>query len=75
MNKKYYFTYGSDGHPYIGGWTEVEAPDAKMACMAFRAVHPDKGTGLPELQLRLHRRSLSEKLHGCSGRQLQQVLP
>ena len=22
---KYYFTYGTDGQPFVGGWTEVEA--------------------------------------------------
>lgn len=46
MNKKYYFTYGSDGQPFVGGWTEVIAPDVKMACAAFRAVHPDKEPGI-----------------------------
>lgn len=44
--KKYYFTYGSDGHPFVGGWTEVEAPNIHMACAAFRAVHPDKEPGV-----------------------------
>ena len=23
---KFYFTYGTDGQPFVGGWTEVEAP-------------------------------------------------
>lgn len=45
MNKKYYFTYGTEGQPFVGGWTEVEAPNADMACAAFRAVHPDKVPG------------------------------
>lgn len=39
---KFYFTYGTDGQPFFGGWTEVEAPDAHAACAAFRAYHPDK---------------------------------
>ena len=34
---KYYFTYGTDGQPFVGGWTEVEAPNADIACAAFRA--------------------------------------
>lgn len=43
---KFYFTYGSEGQPYIGGWTEVEAKDRHAACNAFRAYHPDKTEGL-----------------------------
>lgn len=43
---KFYFTYGTDGQPFVGGWTEVEAPDRHAACAAFRAYHPDKTEGL-----------------------------
>lgn len=43
--ERFYFTYGTDGHPFVGGWTEVEAPDRHKACMAFRAFHPDKTEG------------------------------
>ena len=43
---KFYFTYGTDGYPYVGGWTEVDAPDGHAACAAFRAYHPDKIEGL-----------------------------
>lgn len=43
---KFYFTYGTDGQPYCGGWTEVIAPDFAAACAVFRAVHPDKIPGL-----------------------------
>ena len=43
---KYYFTYGTEGQPFVGGWTEVEAPDEDAACDAFRAYHPDKTDGL-----------------------------
>ena len=39
---KFYFTYGTGGQPYCGGWTEVIAPDMRSACGAFRAFHPDK---------------------------------
>ncbi len=43
----FYFTYGREGHPFAGGWTEVEAPDERTACAAFRAFHPDKTEGKP----------------------------
>lgn len=43
---KYYFTYGTEGQPFVGGWTEVEADDSHIACMTFRAYHPDKLEGL-----------------------------
>lgn len=43
---KYIFTYGTDGQPYYGGWTEVVAPNRAAACAAFRAIHPDKTEGL-----------------------------
>ncbi len=42
---KFYFTYGTSGQPYYGGWTEVNAPDGPAACAAFRAYHPDKLEG------------------------------
>ena len=35
----FYFTYGTEGQPFFGGWTEVDAPDR-------RAYHPDKTEGL-----------------------------
>lgn len=43
---KFYFTYSLHGQPYVGGWTEVEAPDKHMACEAFRLYHPDKTEGI-----------------------------
>ena len=43
---RFYFTYGTGGQPFVGGWTEVEAEDARAACAAFRAYHPDKAEGL-----------------------------
>ena len=39
---KFYFTYGTEGQPFVGGWTEVDAPDRRAACAAFRAYHPYK---------------------------------
>lgn len=44
--KRFYFTYGTEGQPYQGGWTVVEAPDYKAAVLAFRAFHPDRTDGL-----------------------------
>lgn len=42
MNK-FYFTYGSDStQPFIGGWTEITAPDIETACNIFTALHPCK---------------------------------
>lgn len=43
---KYIFTYGTEGQPFAGGWTEVIAPDRQAACAAFRAIHPDRVEGL-----------------------------
>ena len=43
---KFYFTYGSEGQPFYGGWTEVEAPNIRAASFAFRAFHPDKTEGI-----------------------------
>ena len=43
---RFFFTYGTDGQPYVGGWTEVEAPTMKAAVQAFRAIHPDRTPGL-----------------------------
>ena len=40
------FTYGTSGQPFVGGWTEIEAPDAHAACAIFRALHPDKTEGV-----------------------------
>lgn len=31
----YYFTFGSDGHPYVGGWVEIIAEDIDQAQEAF----------------------------------------
>ena len=43
---RYFFTYGTEGQPFFGGWTEVDAPNGHAACAAFRAYHPDKTEGL-----------------------------
>lgn len=42
---KFYFTYGTEGQPFRGGWTEVEAANGHAACAAFQAYHPDKTEG------------------------------
>ena len=44
--RKFYFTYGTGGQPFVGGWTEVEAPNYGAAIVAFRAYHPDKTKGI-----------------------------
>lgn len=44
--EKFYFTYGMEGYPFYGGWTEIEAEDYNTACNIFRAIHPDKIDGL-----------------------------
>ncbi len=42
----YYFTYGSEGQPFVGGWTRIIACDIHDAVDLFRKVHPDKIEGL-----------------------------
>ena len=42
----FFFTSGTDGQPFCGGWTEIEAPDMSTACAIFRAYHPDRHEGL-----------------------------
>ena len=44
--KRFYFTYGAEGQPFCGGWTEVIAPDFESACSLFRAYHPDYHDGV-----------------------------
>lgn len=44
--QKYYFTYGTAGQPFCGGWTEIVAPDMKTATATFRKHHPGKHEGL-----------------------------
>ena len=47
----FYFTYGSEGHAYVGGWTEITVPDKdgkpdfNAAIGVFNAIHPPKGDG------------------------------
>lgn len=43
---KMVFTYGTSGHPYVGGWTEIVAPTTRMCFELFRAYHPDKTPGI-----------------------------
>lgn len=42
----YYFTYGTEGHPFRGGWTLIQAEDEMQARAVFQAVHPNKIPGL-----------------------------
>ncbi|MBO6266805.1 MAG: hypothetical protein J6M06_01090 [Synergistaceae bacterium] len=40
---RFFFTYGQDERqPFIGGWTEIEAPDMDAAIAVFRVYHPDR---------------------------------
>ena len=39
---KLYFTYGTYGQPFKGGWTEVIAPDLQTAFKLYTAMHPAK---------------------------------
>ena len=45
---KFIFTYGcgDENQPYVGGWTEVNAPSEAAAITAFRIIHPDKTKGI-----------------------------
>lgn len=40
---KFYFTYGTEGQPFYGGWSEIEAPTIGIACKVFTAYHPCRG--------------------------------
>ena len=42
----FYFTYGTEGQPFVGGWTMVVAESFNAACEKFREVHPDNTNGL-----------------------------
>ena len=39
---KFYFTFGSEGHPFVGGWAEVHADNEDLAREAFRLIHPNR---------------------------------
>lgn len=43
---RYYFTYGSSGQPFRGGWTVVVAQNKALAVEIFRRHHPDKTPGI-----------------------------
>ena len=67
---KFYFTYGSEGYPFIGGWTEVEAEEVDEARAAFRAYHPDKINGVlncSDLYYEAHFKSTSMYRNGNRG--------
>lgn len=38
--ENFYFTYGLEGQPFVGGWTVVKAPDMETAISIFKIVHP-----------------------------------
>lgn len=39
---KFIYTYGTEGQPFRGGWSEVIAPDRRMADQLFTLIHPCK---------------------------------
>ena len=40
---KFFFSYGTDpAYPFLGGWTEIEAPRQSDACTIFKMYHPDR---------------------------------
>ena len=40
--KNFYFTYGTEGHPFYGGWSIIAAPDINTAIAVFQLFHPNK---------------------------------
>lgn len=46
MAKRYYFTFGSVGHDYYGGWSEVIAESRHDATVLFCKYHQKNGGGL-----------------------------
>ena len=46
MRETFFFTYGSEGHPFYGGWTIVGAESREQAVALFRLVHPDRIEGI-----------------------------
>ena len=44
--QNFYFTYGSEGYPYKGGWTKIRCESLKIAIKVFQIYHPDKEVGL-----------------------------
>lgn len=40
---KFIFTYGTNpDFPFEGGWTEIEAPNDRMAAEIFQTIHPNR---------------------------------
>ena len=75
---KFYFTYGREGQPFSGGWTEVEAPNDAAACSAFRAYHPDKEPGLLNCSFMYSEEQFAKTMmagpHGNFGRRCNEVI-
>ena len=43
----FYFTHGTEGQAYFGGWTEVIAENRQQAEAAFLAFHPLRNGFIP----------------------------
>lgn len=44
---KFYYTYGSEGQDFEGGWTEVEAENRSQADKLFLLFHPLRNGCIP----------------------------
>ena len=40
--KNFYFTYGSIGYPFKGGWTRVRCESLDIAIQVFKIYHPNR---------------------------------
>lgn len=63
---KFYFTYGVEGQPFYGGWTEITAPDEETARNLFRVFHPNNADGFMNCcsvydEERFHRTSMYQR--------------
>ncbi len=68
INGKIYFTYGTEGQPFYGGWTEVEAPNRQAAYAAFKAFHPAKPNGcLPFCECYTEEQFVASGMNGPEG--------
>lgn len=70
----FYFTYGTDGQPFVGGWTEITAPRYEYGVCFVPGVSPRQDRGHYELLLGLYRGTVQENRNGRSGWKLPPVL-
>lgn len=60
---KFYFTFGTaKRYPYIGGWSEVTAPNRWCAWSVFTALHPTKkDSPIPDVNIGNYREMYTEE--------------